>query len=638
MSSSDPSTVADATPSDVAMSTPTDAKSTAATNDQTNASNTVTASDSTTAASSTADATTPAAPTTTDEKEGDRASRKRRSSRSRSPRKSHRHSSRSRSRDRSPRRADRERERERDRDRDRERHRDRDRDRDRERERDRDRDRDRERDRDRDRDRERDRDRDRDRHRERDRERDREHREHRHRDRSRDREREREREPRDKEREREDRPRAEERNRVELTIFVSGIHPRVTDEDLFDFFSNCGPVEDIRLIKDPRTGKSKGIAYIEFADIASVIKSQALNQQLLGGYPITVQQPNVHTPNTPKGNANFNSFAANGGNQLHNNNALNNGVHAGVKKSDNALRLYIGSIHFSVSEAQLRPIFGAFGPIEGLDLHRDPASGQSKGFGFLTYANAEDGYAALAALNGISILGRALKMGLATPSGTNSSQQQDALKAKLAAITPNQQAIATALAAAASISSAQVQPSPSALAALSALTPNMFPNAGNGSLLGLLPMVPNPLAAMSSLPPTLAAAAAAAAAGMNVMNVPTTIGAGITPPPPPPVAPSPVPTTCLLVRNMFDPATETEPEWDIDIREDVRDEVTQYGTLQHIHVDDKHPAGCVYLRFGQVDVATKVLNVLQGRYFDGKQLVVEYLPESKYSELFPSSA
>ena len=31
------------------------------------------------------------------------------------------------------------------------------------------------------------------------------------------------------------------------------------------------------------------------------------------------------------------------------------------------------------------------------------------------------------------------------------------------------------------------------------------------------------------------------------------------------------PTFCLLVKNMFDPATETEDNWELDIKEDLED-------------------------------------------------------------------
>ena len=44
------------------------------------------------------------------------------------------------------------------------------------------------------------------------------------------------------------------------------------ERDLFEFFSHVGTVEDIRLIRDQRTQKSKGLCYVEFSDKESVPK------------------------------------------------------------------------------------------------------------------------------------------------------------------------------------------------------------------------------------------------------------------------------------------------------------------------------------------------------------------------------
>ncbi len=73
------------------------------------------------------------------------------------------------------------------------------------------------------------------------------------------------------------------------------------------------------------------------------------------------------------------------------------------------MRLYVGSLHFNVSENDLRPVFEAFGPIEGIELHKDPATGQSRGFGFVSYKLEADGRQALATLNGVEIAGRPVR-------------------------------------------------------------------------------------------------------------------------------------------------------------------------------------------------------------------------------------
>ena len=67
-----------------------------------------------------------------------------------------------------------------------------------------------------------------------------------------------------------------------------------------------------------------------------------------------------------------------------------------------------------------------------------------------------------------------------------------------------------------------------------------------------------------------------AAGAMPVAPVPMNSGSGMT---------SLSATKCLLLTNMFNPAEETEPHWDEDIKEDVADEVAKYGTVETIHID-----------------------------------------------------
>ncbi|KAA8530979.1 hypothetical protein F0562_005654 [Nyssa sinensis] len=45
------------------------------------------------------------------------------------------------------------------------------------------------------------------------------------------------------------------------------------------------------------------------------------------------------------------------------------------------------------------------------------------------------------------------------------------------------------------------------------------------------------------------------------------------------------PSECLLLKNMFDPATETDPEYDLEIKDDVKDECSNFGRVKHIYAD-----------------------------------------------------
>jgi RNA-binding protein 23/39 len=71
-------------------------------------------------------------------------------------------------------------------------------------------------------------------------------------------------------RKRERSPELTPEERDQRTVFCMQLSARIRPRDLEEFFSQVGKVRDVRLITDPRTKKSKGIAYIEFKDIESV--------------------------------------------------------------------------------------------------------------------------------------------------------------------------------------------------------------------------------------------------------------------------------------------------------------------------------------------------------------------------------
>lgn len=55
-----------------------------------------------------------------------------------------------------------------------------------------------------------------------------------------------------------------------VSIFVGNLVLDVTDEELWDFFGDCGDVSSVRVIRDPLTGVGKGIAFVKFAERGAV--------------------------------------------------------------------------------------------------------------------------------------------------------------------------------------------------------------------------------------------------------------------------------------------------------------------------------------------------------------------------------
>merc|ERR1711934_316672 len=96
---------------------------------------------------------------------------------------------------------------------------------------------------------------------------------------------------------------------------------------------------------------------------------------------------------------------------------------------------------------------------------------------------------------------------------------------------------------------------------------------------------------------------------------------------------APMPQACILLRNMFDPTTETDPNFDVEIQEDVKEECGRYGTVVHIAVGKNTP-GFVYVMFVDSAGATNAKNTLAGRWFAGKMISVDYVIEAAYKSKF----
>jgi len=74
-------------------------------------------------------------------------------------------------------------------------------------------------------------------------------------------------------------------------------------------------------------------------------------------------------------------------------------------KSTESCRIYVGALHYELSQENIKALFSAFGNITKLDLSREPGTTRSKGFCFIEYDNPASAEAAMA-LNGFELAGR----------------------------------------------------------------------------------------------------------------------------------------------------------------------------------------------------------------------------------------
>ena len=77
---------------------------------------------------------------------------------------------------------------------------------------------------------------------------------------------------------------------------------------------------------------------------------------------------------------------------------------------------------YSTTEDGLRTKFEEFGAVEEVAVITDRETGRPRGFGFVTMTSSDEGNAAVEAINGFELDGRALKVNEARPRGDSPSR------------------------------------------------------------------------------------------------------------------------------------------------------------------------------------------------------------------------
>jgi RNA recognition motif-containing protein len=72
------------------------------------------------------------------------------------------------------------------------------------------------------------------------------------------------------------------------------------------------------------------------------------------------------------------------------------------------MKLYVGNLSFETTENDLRDLFAEHGTVTDVAIISDRETGRSRGFGFVTMGDATSANAAISALNGKEVSGRAL--------------------------------------------------------------------------------------------------------------------------------------------------------------------------------------------------------------------------------------
>lgn len=79
------------------------------------------------------------------------------------------------------------------------------------------------------------------------------------------------------------------------------------------------------------------------------------------------------------------------------------------------MNIFVGSLPFSIDEADLRDSFGVYGTVNSVKIITDKFTGRSKGFGFVEMENDTEAEKAIQELNGATVAGRTIVVNKSEP-------------------------------------------------------------------------------------------------------------------------------------------------------------------------------------------------------------------------------
>lgn len=142
---------------------------------------------------------------------------------------------------------------------------------------------------------------------------------------------------------------------ISRKVFIGSLNYSTTEDSLKNYFGRFGEILDSVIMKESKTGKSRGFGFITYTKSSMVDELQKARPHKLDGRELETKRA---TPREESGKP-------------------------GAESSTN--KLFVGAIKDGVSESDLQNYFGKYGKIEDCVIMRDKETNKLRGFGFITF-------------------------------------------------------------------------------------------------------------------------------------------------------------------------------------------------------------------------------------------------------------
>jgi len=435
-------------------------------------------------------------------------------------------------------------------------------------------------------------------------------------------------------------------------LYIGHLPPNVHEEELHIFFRNA--IDQARVKKDGEEDNKddpilsvyinheRRFCFLEFRDVGMTTACMSLDGININGKgKVKVKRPNDYNPAmAPK---------------VHPSAVPELDVSKlGIVSSnvqDGPNKVFIGGLHYHLTEAQVLELLQAFGKIKAFHLVKnEPDSATSKGYCFVEFADPQATPVAVVGLNGMDMGGGKVltarvagQRGQATVAGVQQVQPQVANGASSStapdALIVNGYVIEELVDAAMGL-----RPMPTAPTHMDQFgIPITKMGSGNLAPPVSAPPVPRmptvPVGAAPQGAPVTALPPGSSALDIANAALDAAFGPGVSVPPPAPPPPPPrKPTRILVLLNMVaNEDLESDSEYS-GLVEEVEEEVRKFGKLLSIQIPRKASAtiepsavGKIFLEYATIQDSANAERELSGRQFGPNVVEASYHDEQEYS-------